>query len=114
MPFTIDGDEYFEDINLTVDGFYKKLENDAEIYTSQPAPTEVTKLWDELLKEYDEIVHIPMSSGLSGSCQTAWMLSQEYDGRVQVVDNQRISVTQRQPVLDAKLLASKGIETFFG
>ncbi len=108
MPFTIDGDEYFEDINLTVDEFYKKLENDAEIYTSQPAPTEVTKLWDELLKEYDEIVHIPMSSGLSGSCQSAWMLAQDYDGKVQVVDNQRISVTLRQSVIDASELAKRG------
>ena len=101
MPFTIDGKEYFEGINLTVDGFYEMLENDADIYTSQPAPEAVTKLWDDILKEYDEIVHIPMSSGLSGACQTAWMLSQEYDGKVQVVDNQRISVTQRQSVLDA-------------
>ena len=108
MPFTIDGDEYFEDINLTVDEFYKKLENDAEIYTSQPAPTEVTKLWDELLKEYDEIIHIPMSSGLSGSCQSAWMLAQDYDGKVQVVDNQRISVTLRQSVIDASELAKRG------
>lgn len=101
MPFTIDGEEYFEGINLTVDGFYEMLENDADIYTSQPAPEAVTKLWDDILKEYDEIIHIPMSSGLSGACQTAWMLSQEYDGKVQVVDNQRISVTQRQSVLDA-------------
>lgn len=101
MPFTIDGEEYFEGINLTVDEFYAKLENDSDIFTSQPAPEEVTKLWDNLLKEYDEIVHIPMSSGLSGACQTAWMLAQEYGGKVQVVDNQRISVTLRQSVLDA-------------
>lgn len=101
MPFTIDGGEYFEGINLTVDDFYEKLENDSDIFTSQPAPEEVTKLWDYILKEYDEIVHIPMSSGLSGACQTAWMLSQEYGGKVQVVDNQRISVTLRQSVLDA-------------
>ena len=108
MPFTIDGKDYFEDVNLTVDEFYKKLENDAEIFTSQPAPSEVTKLWDELLKEYDEIVHIPMSSGLSGACQSAWMLAQDYDDKVQVVDNQRISVTLRQSVLDALELAKRG------
>lgn len=108
MPFTIDGEDFFEDINLTVDAFYEKLQNDADIFTSQPAPTEVTKLWDKLLKEYDEVVHIPMSSGLSGACQSAWMLSQDYDGKVQVVDNQRISVTLRQSVLDALELVKKG------
>lgn len=101
MPFTIDGNDYYEDINLTVDEFYQKLENDAEILTSQPAPTEITRLWDDLLKEYEEIVHIPMSSGLSGSCQSAWMLARDYNDKVQVVDNQRISVTLRQAVLDA-------------
>ena len=101
MPFTIDNEEYFEDINLTVDEFYEKLKNNADIFTSQPTPVSVTELWDEILKEYDEIVHIPMSSGLSGACQSAWMLAQDYDGQVQVVDNQRISVTLRQSVLDA-------------
>ena len=108
MPFTIDGEDFFEDINLTVDEFYDKLQNDADIFTSQPAPTEVTGLWDKLLREYDEIVHIPMSSGLSGACQNAWMLSQDYDGKVQVVDNQRISVTLRQSVLDALELVKRG------
>lgn len=110
MPFTIDGDTYFEDINLTVDEFYKKLENDAEIFTSQPSPEDVTKLWDMALEKYDEIVHIPMSSGLSGSCESAWMLSQKqkYLDKVQVVDNQRISVTQRQSVLDALELINRG------
>ena len=93
MPFTIDGKEYFEDINLTQEEFYAKLSDNAEIFTSQPAPDAVMTLWDELLEEYDEIVHIPMSSGLSSSCQTAIMLADEYDGKVQVVNNQRISVT---------------------
>lgn len=108
MPFTIDGETYFEDINLTVDEFYKKLENDAEIFTSQPSPEAVTQLWDEVLQDYDEIVHIPMSSGLSGSCESAWMLAQKYNDKVQVVDNQRISVTQRQSVLDALELIARG------
>lgn len=107
MPFTIDGKDYFEDINLTVDAFYDKLQNDADIFTSQPTPNEVTKLWDKLLREYEEIVHIPMSSGLSGACQSAWMLAQDYDGKVQVVDNQRISVTLRQSVLDALELVKR-------
>lgn len=109
MPFTINGQEYFEDINLTQDEFYQKLEEGAEIFTSQPSLDAVTSVWDELLNDYDEIVHIPMSSGLSGACQSAMMLAQDYEGKVQVVNNQRISVTQRQSVLDAKLLISKGM-----
>ena len=108
MPFTIDGQDYLEDINLTQEQFYEKLAGGAEISTSQPSPDTVMKLWNELLNEYDEIVHIPMSSGLSGSCQSALMLAQDYDGKVQVVNNQRISVTQRQSALDAKQLAAKG------
>ncbi len=110
MPFSIDGETYFEDKNLTVDEFYNKLESDAEIFTSQPSPEEVTKLWDDVLQNYDEIVHIPMSSGLSGSCESAWMLAQKskYLDRVQVVDNQRISVTQMQSVLDALELVKRG------
>lgn len=108
MPFTIDGQEYFEDITLSQEEFYQKLEADADIATSQPSPASVMNLWDELLKTHDAVVHIPMSSGLSGSCQTAIMLAEDYDGRVQVVNNQRISVTQRQSVLEAKELAEKG------
>lgn len=108
MPFTIDGKEYFEDINLTQDDFYKKLGDNADIFTSQPSPESVMSLWDELLKEYDEIVHIPMSSGLSGSCQTAILLAEEYDGKVQVVNNQRISVTQKQSCFDAQKLVQAG------
>lgn len=110
MPFMIGEETYFEDINLTQEEFYEKLEIGETISTSQPSPEAVMNLWDELLIEYDEIVHIPMSSGLSGSCQSAIMLSGEYDGKVQVVNNQRISVTQRQSALDAKYLAEvKGL-----
>ncbi len=108
MPFMINGEEFFEDINLTQDEFYKRLEEGADICTSQPSPVAVTKLWDDILKEYDEIVHIPMSSGLSGSCQSAMMLAEDYDGKVQVVNNQRISVTQRQSALDALELVKAG------
>lgn len=108
MPFTMEEQEFFEDISLTQEQFYEKLENDTEIATSQPSPESVTKLWDDVLQEYEEIVHIPMSSGLSGSCQTAILLAEDYDGRVQVVNNQRISVTQRQSALDAKKLADQG------
>lgn len=108
MPFFINEETYFEDISLTQEQFYEKLEDNADISTSMPAVASVTDLWDELLKEHDEIVHIPMSSGLSSSCETATMLAQEYDGRVQVVNNQRISVTQRQTVLDAMEMARRG------
>lgn len=108
MPFMINGEEFFEDINLTQEEFYKRLEEGADICTSQPSPMAVTKLWDDILKEYDEIVHIPMSSGLSGSCQSAMMLAEDYNGKVQVVNNQRISVTQRQSALDALELANAG------
>lgn len=108
MPFTIDGEDYFEEINLTQDEFYEKLLNDCNIFTSQPSPESVTDYWDKLLKDYDEVVHIPMSSGLSGSYQTARMLAEDYDGKVEVVNNQRISVTMRQSVLDALKLSKDG------
>lgn len=111
MPFTIKEKDYFEDINLTQQEFYEMLEGGDDISTSQPSPENVMNLWKELLKEYDEIVHIPMSSGLSGSCQSAMMFAQEdaFDGKVFVVNNQRISVTQRQSVMDAIELANKGL-----
>ena len=108
MPFYIGEELYFEGVNLTQEAFYEKLEGDVEIHTSQPSPGDVMALWEELLLQYEEVVHIPMSSGLSGSCDTAMMLAEEWDGRVQVVDNQRISVTQRQSVLEAKALAEQG------
>lgn len=109
MPFMINGEEYLEDITLTQQEFYAKLGEGSDISTSQPSPESIMALWDEVLEEYDEIVHIPMSSGLSGSCQTAMMLAEDYDGKVEVVNNQRISVTQRQSALDAKKLAAKGM-----
>ena len=109
MPFFINDKVHYEDIDLTQEQFYEALQGDAKISTSQPSIQDVTDLWDEVLKEYDEIVHIPMSSGLSGACQTATMLSDDYDGKVQVVNNQRISVTQRQSVLDAMELAKRGM-----
>lgn len=108
MPFYINGELFFEDITLTQEEFYKRLAEDADISTSQPSPGDVTDLWDEILKSYDEIVHIPMSSGLSSSCETAMMLANDYDGKVFVVDNQRISITQRRSVMDAVRLAEKG------
>ena len=108
MPFFINGQMYLEDINLTQEEFYKHLVEDSEISTSMPSPGECIDAWEKLLKEYDEIVFIPMSSGLSSFCQTATMLAEDYDGRIQVVNNQRISVTMRQSVLDAKELAKRG------
>ena len=108
MPFMIDGETYFEEITLSRREFYEKLASNADISTSQPSPEAILALWDTLLKENDEIVHIPMSSGLSGSCQTAQMLAQDYEGKVHVVNNQRISVTQRQSALDALALVQAG------
>lgn len=108
MPFLIDGETFFEEISLTQEQFYERLAQDVDISTSQPSPEDVTKAWEELLEENESIVYIPMSSGLSGSCQTAIILVDDYEGKVQVVDNQRISVTQRQSVLDAIELAKEG------
>ncbi len=108
MPFFINNETYYEDIDLTQEQFYEKLVDGVDISTSMPMVGSVTDTWDKLLQEYDEIVYVPMSSGLSSSCETAYMLSQDYDGKVQVVNNQRISVTQRQSVMDAKELAENG------
>ena len=108
MPFFIDDTLYFEDITLTQEAFYERLLQDADISTSQPSLGDVTQLWDQLLQEHESVLHIPMSSGLSSSCQSARMLADDYTGRVVVVDNQRISVTQRQSVRDAMALAEAG------
>ena len=110
MPFTIDNVDYYEGINLSQKEFYELLKNGGEVTTSQPSPDSVMDAWDKALKAYDEVVYIPMSSGLSGSCQTAFMLAQDYDNKVFVVDNQRISVTLRQSVYDALNLAAKGMD----
>ena len=108
MPFLIDGEEYFEDINLTQAEFYEHLKSNANVLTSQPAIGNVTEFWNKLLTDDSELVHIPMSSGLSESCHTAEALAKNYGGRVQVVDNQRISITQKQSVYDALKLANEG------
>lgn len=108
MPFIIDGQMYYEGVDLTHEEFFRWMEEGADITTSQPSPGEVTDFWDKLLEEYDAVVYIPMSSGLSGSCQTAMLLAEDYEGKVYVVNNQRISVTQMQSVLDARDLIKKG------
>ena len=108
MPFFINGEQFYEDIDLTQEKFYQKLKEDADISTSQPSIGELQERFEQLLKDYDEIVFIPMSSGLSSTCQTATMLAEDYDGKIYVVNNQRISITQRQSVLDAKALVEKG------
>lgn len=109
MPFMINGETFEEDINLSQAEFYERLQDGSEISTSQPTPGTVMGLWNGLLEEYDEIVHIPMSSGLSSSYQTARVLAEDYDGKVWVVNNQRISLTQRQSALDARKLAQAGL-----
>ena len=109
MPFYINDELFLEDITLSQEQFYQRLAEDADVKTTQPAPGDVIELWEKILKDYDQIVYIPMSSGLSSSWETAEMLSQDYEGKVFVVNNQRISVTQRQSVLDAKALAEAGM-----
>lgn len=111
MPFYINEVQHFEDIDMTQEEFYEALMDEkTEVSTSQPSPDTIMQTWRENLKEYDEIVHIPMSSGISSSCATAMMLAQEeeFEGKVFVVDNQRISVTQRRSVQQAKELAERG------
>ena len=108
MPFTIADREYFEEVDLSQEEFYIKLKEGDDIFTSQPSTVSVTELWDKLLEEYDEVLHIPMSSGLSGSCETAMMLAEDYDNKVKVVNNQRISVTQKQAAYDAIKLCKEG------
>ena len=108
MPILIDGEVYLEEKDIQKDFFFEKLGSNADVTTSQPSPGDILDKFDTLLKEYEEVVYIPMSSGLSGTCQTASMLAADYDGKVHVVDNQRISVTMRQSVLDAVALAEEG------
>lgn len=108
MPFYIDEKLYLEDITLTQEEFYEFLKGDRNISTSMPSLGDVTDLWDKLLKDYDAIIHIPMSSGLSGSCNAAQVLAQDYEGKVFVADNRRISITQKQSVIEAKALADAG------
>lgn len=108
MPFMMGEETYYEDINLTQEGFYEKLKEGLNISTSQPSPGEIIDLWKKLLEDYDEVVHIPMSSGLSSACENAHMLSEDFHGKVLVVDNQRVSITQRQSVLEAKAMADLG------
>ena len=110
MPVIINGHTYFEGVDITAEEFYKKQAEGAEITTSQPSPGDVTAMWDSLLKDYDQVLFIPMSSGLSNTCQTAVVMAEDepYNGRVYIVDNHRISVTQLQSVYDAKVLAEEG------
>ncbi len=110
MPFTIGEEEYFEDINLSQEEFYEKLKNNEDVFTSQPSLGALEDFWDSILKEYDEIIYIPMSSGLSKSCESALNFANEdkYAGKVFVVDNQRISVTQKGSVYEAKKFAELG------
>ncbi len=108
MPFIVDGETHFENVDLTRGEFFQLLKAGINITTSQPSAVSVSELWEDLLKEHDEVLHIPMSSGLSGSYETAYLLSGKFDGKVKVVDNHRISVTQRQSVLDALAMVEAG------
>ena len=108
MPFRIGELEYLENVNLTQEEFFQKLKQGLDVSTSMPSPGTLMDTFDAKLKEYEDLVYIPMSSGLSGSCQAAKTIAADYDGRVQVVDNKRISVTMRNSVLDALRLAKSG------
>lgn len=109
-PFLSTARNFFEDLTITRDEFFEKLKSGADIKTSQPSPEALIELWDGMLKEYDEIIHIPMSSGLSSSMATARMVAEDYDGRVHVIDNHRISMTQRQAVYEALKMAEAGMD----
>ncbi|MBE5745021.1 MAG: DegV family protein [Clostridiales bacterium] len=108
LPFLINGECYFENVNLTQDVFYEKLAAGADVSTSQPSLGELTEFWTDVLKSYDEIVHIPLSSGLSQSCASATALAKDFNGKVHVVNNRRVSVTLKQSVFDAEKLANQG------
>lgn len=110
MPFMVDGKEYFEGVDCTYEQFFAMLAGGGDVSTSQPSPNAVTTLWDRVLEEYDAIIHIPMSSALSSSCATAKALAAEYEGRVFVADNKRISISQRESVLDALTMIGQGME----
>ena len=110
MPFCVDGEEYFEYKTMNHEQFFEKLRGGAEVSTSMPSPADLIDTWEELLEEYDEVVYIPMSSGLSGSCHAAMGFAEEFDGKVVVVDNKRVSVIMKQAVLEAKMMADKGME----
>ena len=109
MPFCVDGEDYYEYKTMNHAMFFEKLRAGADVSTSMPSPADLMDMWDELLKEYDEVIHIPMSSGLSGSCHAAMGFAGSYDGKVVVVDNKRISVIMKQAVLEAKCMADKGM-----
>ncbi|MGM9534241.1 MAG: DegV family protein [Intestinibacter sp.] len=109
MPVIIDNKTYYEGVNLTQEDFYQSLINNKKVFTSQPSPGDIITKWDDVFdKGYDEIVYIPMSSGLSNSCQTAKLIAQNYNDKVYVVDNHRISVTQRHSVIDAVKMVNQG------
>ncbi|MGN0804523.1 MAG: DegV family protein [Candidatus Coproplasma sp.] len=109
MPFLIDGEQYFEDINLSQEQFYEKLKGDAQVSTSQPSTYDVGELWTSILKEYDKIIHIPMSSGLSQTCASLTQLAEtDFKGKVYVIDNQRISITMKQSVMDCLAMLKDG------
>ncbi|MDD7518202.1 DegV family protein [Ruminococcus flavefaciens] len=109
MPVIIDGKDYLEELTLTHDILYKALNENRDIVSSQPSPGSLTEMWDKILSDgYDELVYIPMSSGLSGSCSTAKALAADYDGKVVVIDNHRISITLLDSVYDAKYLSNTG------
>lgn len=108
MPFSINGEEFFEEISMTQEKFYEYMDQDADIKTSQPSQFYLEETWEELLKDNEELLYIPMSSGLSKTCDNAKFYAEKFEGKVHVVDNCRISVTQKESVFEAIELAKKG------
>lgn len=108
MPFTINGEEYFENISISQEKFFELLEKDADVKTSQPSQYYLEELWKDLLKDYESLVYIPMTSGLSGTCENAKLYAEKFNGKVIVVDNLRISAPQKISVYEASELAKQG------
>ncbi len=108
MPFYVDDELYFEGCTMSHEEFYLRQQAGSKIYSSQPSPADVMELWDRVLEEHDELLYIPMSSGLSGSCATAQAMAQDYDGKVLVADIGRVAVTQKAAVLEARKRALAG------
>ncbi len=109
MPFFVDGEEYYEYKTMNHEMFFEQLRAGKDVSTSMPSPADLIDMWEKLLEDYDEIVHIPMSSGLSGSCHAAMGFAEDYDGKVVVIDNKRISIIMKQSVIEAKYMADKGM-----
>lgn len=108
MPFTVNGEDFLEEITMSQEKFYELLAKDADVKTSQPSQNYLEELWNGLLQDNDELLYIPMTSGLSATCSNAAALAENFGGKVFVVDNKRISVTQKESVYEAIAMRDQG------